>query len=95
MNYITKIIEALDDSNILLKEFTKKNQKSNQKPKRLGMLLGAVRYYFTTLLGTILLGHMLTGKGMLRVDYGHGKEMLKLVMEIKWIFDAASSFNKF
>ena len=42
------------------------------------MLLGTIRYYFTTLLGSSLLGNMLTGKGMLRVDYGHGKEMLKI-----------------
>ena len=58
MNYITKIIEALEDSNILLKEVTKKikNKTKSQRGGILGMLLGAVRYYFTTLLGTSLLG---------------------------------------
>ena len=97
MNYIIKIIEALEDSNILLKEVTKtiKNKTKSQRGGILGMLLSAVRYYFTTLLGTSLLGNMLIRKGMLKVDYGHGKEMLKMVMETKWIFDATSSFNKF
>ena len=50
MNYIIKIIEALEDSNILLKEVTKtiKNKTKSQRGGILGMLLSAVRYYFTT-----------------------------------------------
>ena len=49
------------------------------------------------ILGAGLLGNMLAEKIIVRADYGNkkGKGIIKeLVMEIKWIFDAASSFNK-
>ena len=54
MNDIIKIVQALEDSNILLKGVTKtiKNETKEQKGGRLNMLLGT--------LGTCLLGDLLT-----------------------------------
>ena len=73
MNDIVKIVQALEDSNILLKEITKtiENEAKEQKGGFLGMLLGT--------LGASSLGNMLTGKGMLRTGYGdkEGKGMLR------------------
>ena len=73
MNDIMKIVQALKDSNILLKGITKtiKNEIRLQKGGFLGMLLGT--------LGSSFLGNMLTGKGMSRAGYGNeeGKEMLR------------------
>ena len=59
-----KIIQALQDSNILLKGVTKtiKNETKEQKGGFLSMLLGT--------LGTSLLGNLLTGKGILRAGSG-------------------------
>ena len=56
MNDIMKIIQALEDSNILLKGVTKtiKNETKEQKGGFSSMLLGT--------LGTTLLGNLLTGK---------------------------------
>ena len=61
MNDMMKIIEALEDSNVLLKGFTKtiKNETKKQKGWFLIMLLG-------TSLGASLLGNLLTGKGIVR-----------------------------
>ena len=55
MNDIMKIVQVLEDSNILLKGVTKtiKNKTKGQKGGFLGMLLGT--------LGTRLLGNMLAG----------------------------------
>ena len=57
MNDVIKIVQALEDSNILLKEVTEtvKNQAKKQKGGFLSMLLGR--------LGANLLGKLLTGKG--------------------------------
>ena len=62
MNDIMKIIQALEDSDILLKGVTKtiKNETKEQKQGFLSMLLGA--------LGASLLENLLTGKGILRAD---------------------------
>ena len=64
MNDILKIIETLENSNILLKGVTKtmKNETKEQKWGFLSLLLGT--------LGTSLLGNLLTGKGILRTRYG-------------------------
>ena len=65
MNNIMKIVQALEDSNILLKGVTKtiKNKTKEQKEDFLSMLLGT--------LGASLLGDLLTkklsGKGIVRV----------------------------
>ena len=60
MNDIMKIVQALEDSNILLKGVTKtiKNDAKEQKGGFLSMLLGTLR--------TSLLGNLLTGKGTVR-----------------------------
>ena len=61
MNDIMKIVQALEDSNILLKGVTKtiKNETKEQKGGFLSMLLGT--------LGASLLGHFLSGKEIVRV----------------------------
>ena len=92
MNFLMKIVQALEDSNILLKGITKTiaNETKQQKGEFLGMLLCA--------LGASLLGNMLTGKGILRAGYGNKKErgMLRAGYGslIKKNFDSTSSFNK-
>ena len=65
MNDIIKIVQTLEDSNILLKGVTEtvKNQTKEQKGGFLSMLLG------TLVAG--LLGNLLTGKGVVRADYGN------------------------
>ena len=67
MNGIIKIIQALEDSNILLKGLTKttKNETKEQKGGFLSMLLSTS--------GASLLGNLLTGKGVLRVGSGNKK----------------------
>ena len=66
MNYIMKIVQVLEDSNILLKRFSKiiENEIKEQKGGFFSMLLGT--------LGASLLGNMLGGKGNVRA--GSGKE---------------------
>ena len=54
VNYIMKIVQALEDSNILLKRVTKTIETKEQKEGFLYMLLGSV--------GAISLGNLLTGK---------------------------------
>ena len=60
MNDIMKIIEALENSGLLLKGVTKtiENETKEQRGRFLGMLLGT--------LGASLLGNLLTGKGIMR-----------------------------
>ena len=69
MNDIMKIVQALEDYNILLKGVTKtiKYETKEQKGGFLGMLLGT--------LGASLLGKMLAGKGIVRS--GSGKEIVR------------------
>ena len=64
MNDIMKIVQALEDSNILLKGVTKtiKNETKEQKRGFLGMLLGTLR--------ASLLGNTLAGKRIMRADSG-------------------------
>ena len=67
MNDIMKIIQALEDSNILLKGVTKtiKNETKEQKREFLSMLLGT--------LGASLLGNLLSKfiKGIVRAGSGN------------------------
>ena len=74
MNVTMKIIQALDDSNILLKGVIKtiKNKTKEQKGGFLNMLLGT--------LGASVLGNLLTGKGIVRAGSGN--------KEGKWIVRA-------
>ena len=66
MNDIMKIVQALEDSNILLKGITKAIEIETKEKKEgfLGMLFSA--------LGASLLENMLTGKGMSRSGYEKG-----------------------
>ena len=68
MNEIMEIIQALEDSNILLKRATKtiKNDINEQKGGFLGMILGT--------LGASLLGNMLAEKPIVRAGSGIKKE---------------------
>ena len=65
MNDIMKIVQALEDSNILLKGVTKtiENETKEQKGGFLSMLLGT--------LGASLLGNLLAGKGIERAGSGY------------------------
>ena len=73
MDDIIKIVQALKDSDILLKAVTKtiKNETKEQIEGFLGILLGT--------LGASFLGNIWTGKGMLRSGYGNreGKGILR------------------
>ena len=64
MNDIMKIVQFLEDSNILLKGVTEtiKNETKEQKGGFLSMLLGT--------LGASLLGNLLAGKGIVRAGTG-------------------------
>ena len=67
MNDIKKIVQTLEDSNILLKGVTKtiKNETKEQKGEFVSMLLDT--------LGAGLLGNLLAGKGIVRADSGNKK----------------------
>ena len=79
MNYIMKIVQALEDFNILLKGIAKaiENETKEEKERFLGMLLGT--------LGAGFLENMLTGKRILRGGYGNiqGKGILRPVYRSK------------
>ena len=62
MNDIMKIVQALEDSIVLLKGVTKDETKE-QKGGFLSMLLG--------ILGASLLGNLLSGKGLTKAVYGN------------------------
>ena len=99
MKNIMKIIQALENSNILLKIVTKtiKNETKERKGRFLSMLL--------VTLGASLLGNLLTwkgivrtgsgnkkGKGLLRAGSGHpsqnnkGKGIVRADSEPEWYF---------
>ena len=67
MNDIVKIVQALEDFNVLLKGVTKtiEDETKEQKGAFLSMLLGT--------LGATLLGNLLSGKGIVRA--GSGREL--------------------
>ena len=71
MNDIIKIIEALENSGILLKGVTKtiENETKEQRGGFLSMLLGT--------LGASLLGNLLSGKGIVRAGEGVKKKNQK------------------
>ena len=87
MNDIMKIVQALEDSNILLKGVSEtiKNETKEQKGGFLSMLLGT--------LGASLLGNLLIGRGFARagegtIRAGHGSS-------IKKSSNSTTFFNKF
>ena len=75
-----KIVQALEDSNILLREGTKTNENETKEQQGgfLSLLLGT--------LGASLLGNLLTGKGIVRAGSGNNKG--------KGIARAAYGYNK-
>ena len=77
-----KIVQALEDSNILLKGVTKimKNETKEQKEGFLSELLGT--------LGASLLGNLLKGKGIVRAGTGNkkGKGIVRAGTEKQWDF---------
>ena len=85
-----KIVQALEDFNILLKGVTKiiKNKTKEQKGGFLSMLLGT--------LGASLLGNFLAEKTIFRVGSRNKKErgIVRAGTEKNGIFNAFSSFNK-
>ena len=82
MNDIMKIVQALEESNILLKGVTKtiRNETKEQKGGSLSMLLGT--------LGASLLGNLLTGKGIVRAGSGNkkGKGIVRAGTGKQWDF---------
>ena len=82
MNDMMKIVQALEDSTILLKGITTtiKNETKEQKGGFLSMLLGT--------LGASLLGNMLTGKGIVRAGSGNkkGRGIVRAGYGNKWDF---------
>ena len=91
MNDIMKIVQNLEDSNILLKGVTKtiEDETKEQKGGFLSMLLRT--------LGATLLGNLLSGKGIVRAGSinNKGKEIVRPVLENNGIFNDASSFKNF
>ena len=77
-----KIVQALEDSNILLKGVAKtiENETKEQKGGFLNMLLGT--------LGASLLGNMLAGKGIERAGSGNkkGKGVVTAGYRKEWDF---------
>ena len=82
MNDIIRIIQALQNSNILIKGVTKtiKSETKEQKGGCLSIFLGT--------LGASLLGNLLREKGILRAGYGNkkGKGILRAGPGKEWDF---------
>ena len=82
MNDIMKIVQALEDSNTLLKGVTKTIKKETKEQKRgfLSMLFGT--------LGTSLLGNLSAGKGIVRANSGNkkGKGIVRAGTGKQWDF---------
>ena len=82
MNDLMKIIQALENSNILIKRVTKttKSETKEQKGGFLSMLLST--------LGASLLGNLLTGKGIVRAGSGNkkGKGIVRAGTGKQWDF---------
>ena len=82
MNDILKIVQALEDSNIFLKGVTEtiKNELKEPKGGFLSMFLGT--------LGASSLGHLLSGKGIVRAGSGNkkGKGIVRAGYGKEWDF---------
>ena len=82
MNDIMKIVQALENYNILLKGVTEiiKNETKEQHEGLLGILV--------VTLGSILLGNLLSGKGIVRASSGNkkGKRIVRAGYGNKWDF---------
>ena len=82
MNDIIKIIQVLENSNILIKGVTKtiKDEIKEQKGGFLSMLLGTW--------GASFLGNLLAGKGIVRADSGNkkGRRIVRAGTGKQWDF---------
>ena len=80
-----KIIQSLEDSDILLKVVTKtiENKTKEQKGGFLSMLLGT--------LGASLLGNLLSGKEIARAGYGHPSEKGKGIVRAGYGHSSSSA----
>ena len=82
INDIIKIVQALEDSNMLLKGVTKTIENETKKQKRgfLSMLLG--------ILGATLFGNLLAGKDIVRAGSGNkkGKGIVRAGSGKQWDF---------
>ena len=82
MNDMMKIVQALENYNILLKGVTEiiKNETKEQHEGFLGILV--------VTLGSILLGNLLSGKGIVRASSGNkkGKRIVRAGYGNKWDF---------
>ena len=82
MNDIIKILQVLENSNILLKGVTTtiKSETKEQKEGLLSMLIST--------LGATLLGNLLAGKGIIRASSGNkkGKGIVRTGTGKKWNF---------
>ena len=92
MDDLIKIVKSLEDSGLLLKGVTEsvQNEIKEQKGGFLSMLLG--------ILGAILLGNLLTSRGVNKIGRGIHRAVegiVQLVKVIIWFFDTTSSFSKF
>ena len=88
MNDIMKIVQALEDSNILLKGVTKTIEKESKEQKGgfLSMLLGT--------LDANLLGNLLSGKGIERAGYGHLSKKGKGIVRAGYGHPSSSASQK-
>ena len=80
MNCIIKIVQALENSNILLKGVTKtiENETKKQKERFLSTLLDT--------LGASLLGNLLAGKGIVREQILKCKSIIKMNQDLMVLF---------
>ena len=83
-----KIIQSLEDSNILLKGVTKtiKNEAKEQKGGFLSMLFGT--------LGASFLRNLLSGKGIVRAGYGHPSKKGKGIVRVGYGSPSSSLSQK-
>ena len=87
MNDIMKTVQALEDSNILLKGVTKTtiNETKEQKRDFLSMILG--------ILGASLFGNLLTGKGTIRAGEGIARAGYGFSIKKKALIPPHSNFE--
>ena len=83
MEDIFKIFKSLEDSGLLLEGVSEtiKNEAKEQKRGFLSMILGT--------LGANLLGNILAGKGVIRVEYDSKEEGITRAQ-----YDSTTTFNK-
>ena len=90
MNDIMETVQSLEDYNILFKGVTETIKNETKEPKRrfLGTLVGT--------LGSILIGNLLSEKGIVRAGTGNKKRkrIVKAGWETNGIFNVASSFSR-